>query len=435
MLDLTWPSYFISAVVLYYGLLLLIAKTARHVVAIGDETGPSFVLVVPARNEELVIEETIENLASLDYHDLRVLVMNDGSIDRTSQIAHGLASEAEGRVVVCDRHPTEAGRGKSDVLNHAARFITEALAGRDPRFPEWQQGDVVVGIVDADGRLEPDSLRVVAPYFTDLSVGSVQIGVRIGNAAAGLLTRLQDMEFVGFTYLVQVARDHLGSSGLGGNGQFTRLTALASIGPVPWTPTALTEDLELGLSLVELGWRTRFCPDTFVSQQGLTKWRPLLRQRTRWIHGHYQCWKHVPRLLLARRVAWRARLDLITYLLLVVTVVVVTFNLVVSVLSIAGVVTAENNFLAFISDDYLRSILAELFALFPLIIFLHTYQRHSGRPFAWYELPAYGIAFTAYSYVWVISTARAWARLITRRGSWVKTPRVAMAAPRARSVS
>jgi len=232
------------------------------------------------------------------------------------------------------------------------------------------------------------------------------------------------MEFVGFTYLVQVARDHLGSSGLGGNGQFTRLDALASIGPAPWARGALTEDLELGLSLVERGWRTRFCPDTFVSQQGLTSWRPLLRQRTRWIHGHYQCWKHVPRLLVAKDVPWRARLDLTTYLLLVVTVVVVTFNLVVSVLAIANVIAADNNFLSFVPGGYARAIVAEVFALFPLAMFMDTYQRHSGRPFRWYELPAYGLAFTAYSYVWVFSTARAWVRLATRRGGWVKTPRI-----------
>jgi 1,2-diacylglycerol 3-beta-glucosyltransferase len=93
------------------------------------------------------------------------------------------------------------------------------LGGRDPR-------EVVVGVVDADGRLDPRTLKAVEPYSADPAVGGVQIGVPIANASAGLLARLQDIEFVGFSAFVQTARGLLGSVGLGGNGQFNRLSAL-----------------------------------------------------------------------------------------------------------------------------------------------------------------------------------------------------------------
>jgi 1,2-diacylglycerol 3-beta-glucosyltransferase len=422
VLDLTLANYLIAGVVAYYGFLLLVAKLGPRDLPTGGAPG-HFVLIVPARNEQLVIEATLDNLAHLDSDDHWVLVLNDGSEDATGEIAHRVAAEHK-NIWVVDRTREEAGCGKSAVLNHAARLMVEALDRQDPRFSGWQVENVVMGIVDADGRLERTSLRAVEPYFERANVASVQVGVRIGNAGDGMLARMQDMEFVGFTYLVQIARDHFGSSGLGGNGQFTRLSALTSVGPAPWAPDALTEDLDLGLSLVAKGWETRFCSETFVSQQGLNRWRPLLRQRTRWIHGHYQCWRHVPKLLTARNVAWKTRLDLITYLLLVVTVVVVTYNLVVTLLGLAGVISVANNFLAFIPDGYPRAVVAEMVALFPLTIFMHTYQRHSGHAFRWYELPAAGAAFTAYSYVWVISTLRAWARIVTRRGNWTKTPRV-----------
>jgi 1,2-diacylglycerol 3-beta-glucosyltransferase len=431
LFNLTFANYFIAAVVAYYGFLLLVAKLRRRGLPAAGTADVHFVLIVPARNEELVIEKTLANLAQLDSDGHWVLVMNDGSSDATGAIAQRVAM-ARRNIWAVDRGAEEAGRGKSDVLNHAARLMREALEREDSRFEGWQVDDVVIGIVDADGRLEEASLRAVSPYFADAKVASVQVGVRIGNAGDGLLARMQDMEFVGFTYLVQIARDHFGSSGLGGNGQFTRLAALSSVGPQPWAPGALTEDLDLGLSLVEKGWQTRFCPETFVSQQGLNRWRPLLRQRTRWIHGHYQCWRHLPRLLTARNVAWRTRLDLMTYLLLVVTVVVVTYNLLLTMIGLLGLVAISNNFLSFVPDGYSRAVVAEIIALFPLVIFMHTYQRHSGRPFRWYELPAAGAAFTVYSYVWVISTLRAWTRMATRRGSWTKTPRVSARSAEAR---
>ena len=50
-------------------------------------------------------------------------------------------------------------------------------------------------------------------------------------------------EFVVFTEIFQRARQRVGSVGLGGNGQFARLTALMSLGDAPWTK-CLTEDLD-----------------------------------------------------------------------------------------------------------------------------------------------------------------------------------------------
>jgi len=101
-------------------------------------------------------------------------------------------------------------------------------------------------------------------------------------------------EFIGFSFLVQAARDRIGSVGLGGNGQFNRLSALRSLGRPPWTD-CLTEDLDIGLALVGQGWRIRFWRGAFVAQQGLRSPRLLLRQRTRWVQGNYQCMTHTSR--------------------------------------------------------------------------------------------------------------------------------------------
>ncbi|HUY29967.1 MAG TPA: glycosyltransferase [Acidimicrobiales bacterium] len=432
--DLTVPSYAIAAVVAYYAALFALGARADARPPTRGPT-PCFVLLVPARNEELVIAATIAGLTGTSYPgEWRVLVMNDASRDATGDVARA-AARADDRVRVVDRGDAEGGRGKSSVLNHGFGLVSSWVASGDPWLAGALEDDVVVGIVDADGRLDRDCLTTVAPYFADPAVGTTQVGVRIANAGRSLLARMQDMEFVAFTWLVQVARDRIGSSGLGGNGQFVRLTALRSLGGQPWAPHALTEDLDLGLRLVERGWRTRFCQHTFVDQQGLESWRPLLRQRTRWIQGHYQCWRHIPRLLAARHVARRTRADLVAYLLLVVTVVLVTFDLAAALLADTGAISVTDRFLVGVVPYGLPYRVVSLtLSVLPLAIFTIAYQRHSPHRFRWYAAPAGAALFTLYTYVWAYATVRAWARIVTGRRTWTKTPRVALdAAPGTRS--
>jgi cellulose synthase/poly-beta-1,6-N-acetylglucosamine synthase-like glycosyltransferase len=420
--DTTWSSWFVASVVAYYTALWMISLRTRDRDPVND-FHPTVVLLVPARNEELVIGGTVSALLDLDYDDYLVMVLDDGSADRTAEIVSEIAA-ADPRVLLVRRGPEIGGRGKSDVLNHGFRLVKQMVESQDPRFKGHAQEAVLIGIVDADGSLDRATLRTVAPYFADSRTGQLQIGVKIYNADVNVLTRMQDIEFVGFTSLVQVARDRIGSSGLGGNGQFTRLAALVDLGDLPWNPKSLTEDLDLGIRLVLRGWVTRFTSTVCVHQQGLTKWRPLLRQRTRWIQGHYNCWRYLPALAMSRKARLIARLDLMNYLVLAVTVVVVSFNLVFGLVGAAGGLGLHNEFLTFVPAGLGRRCVEGLFVFTPIVAFTYTYQRHSDHPLRWWEVPAFGLIFTAYSYVWLLVSIRAWTRMLIGRSGWAKTPRV-----------
>ncbi|NNN09597.1 MAG: glycosyltransferase [Acidimicrobiaceae bacterium] len=424
--DTTWASSFVSVVVLYYVALWIASMRRERNQSELDESHyqPFVVVMVPALNEEKVIGQSLNRLLEIPYDNLLILMVDDGSDDSTRTIAQEVAARTD-RLLIVERQFPEARLGKSAALNHGLAAVHELIRARDGILAGRSPSEVLIGIVDADGSLDLDTMSVITPYFADAQVGQLQIGVKIANATSNLLTRLQDMEFVGFSSFVQVARDRIGSSGLGGNGQFTRLSALDELGRAPWTPTALTEDLDLGLALVALGWQTRFTNRCFVHQQGLTRWRPLLRQRTRWIQGHYQCWKHIPQLLKSSKVRLAARLDLVVYLLLVVTVVVVTFLLLTGLSTLFGWYVFHNEFLSFLPYGGIRNAASAFLMLAPITAFLTTYQHHSDARLRFWELPAFGFVFTLYSYVWVIATARAWGRMLFRRKNWVKTPRVA----------
>lgn len=381
------------------------------------------VLVVPAHNEELVIGSTIEGLLELSGGVAPlVLVMNDGSTDRTREIARSY--EHTGSVFVVDRPADLAGRGKGTVLNHAYRVVLQLLHAGHPRFAGRTADEVIIGVIDADGVLEPHTLSVVLPYFADTSVGGVQIGVSIANAARGLLPRLQDIEFVGFSGYIQEARDGFGSVGLGGNGQFTRLSGLMCLDGDPWSD-CLTEDLDLGLRLLLDGWKIRFCRDAFVLQQGVESVRPLLRQRTRWFQGHYQCWRQLPEITRSPFMRTVTKLDLTLYLVLVVFVVVITAGALLTVAEAAGLVVTTNASLRVVPSGAIGRLAMLTLSLAPVGAFMLTYQQRSRHRLRAWELPAYTAAFILFTYSMTISQLRAWTRLAVRRDGWAKTARVA----------
>ena len=129
--------------------------------------------MMPCLNEEKVILNSLQRLMSIPGDDFGVLVIDDGSDDRTVDVRLRRPGE---RVWLLSRKPPQARQGKGEALNAAIRYLIGSgyLADRDP-------ASVIVVVVDADGRLDPQSIEQVRPYFADPSIGAVQIGVRINN--------------------------------------------------------------------------------------------------------------------------------------------------------------------------------------------------------------------------------------------------------------
>ena len=171
-----------------------------------------------------------------------------------------------------------------------------------------------------------------ATLFGDPGVGSVQIMVqminrndprpfphrgRLVNALGHTLVRLQDLEFRIPISAIQTARRFTKSVGLGGNGQFSRLSALDVVADKngdPWRG-ALLEDYELSLHLLMTGHRNEYTQDTYVDQEGLPDIRRLIRQRTRWGQGTMQCGMYLRQLWTSPYVATLGALEATYYLM------------------------------------------------------------------------------------------------------------------------
>ena len=265
--------------------------------------------VVPCLNEELVIGATVRELLR-ENPTARVIVVDDDSEDDTASAARRGAAEAGawGRLRVVTRRRPLAQQGKGEALNAAYPVMIGDAARR-----QIDPDRVIVGVMDADGRLSPGGARAALPLFDDERIGAVQLVVRIRNRSK-LICKFQDVEFWTISAISQFARSVTGTVSLGGNGQFTRLTALQSLSGAPWSHS-LTEDLDLGLRLAAAGWRSTTTADAYVDQQGVESYRRLLRQRTRWYQGHLSCITRLPELWASARLGQIGLIELTAYLL------------------------------------------------------------------------------------------------------------------------
>jgi len=85
---------------------------------------PTCTIIIPAHNEEKVIGQTLEAMLRLEYPRelLRILVINDGSSDRTRDIILEKA-ECDPRIVLYDVPEGKGGKGKSRALNLGIRQV------------------------------------------------------------------------------------------------------------------------------------------------------------------------------------------------------------------------------------------------------------------------------------------------------------------------
>ena len=367
-----------------------------------------WVFVVPALNEEVTIEDTVTQLDRTDATHKIIMVVDDASDDATPTI---LSQMAVPDLHVIRRELPNAQVGKAAALNTAWKHVHRILA--TPDYSMWSTEQVVMVIIDADGRLDHQAPHCFARHFADPETGGVQSLVRIYNRF-GWLTWAQDVEFSVFGWVYQLGRSNLGTANMGGNGQATRLAALDDVAAPagPWR-NKLTEDQDLGVRLLIHGWKGRQDVRCTVEQQGVSNLRRLYRQRTRWSQGGWQAVqliRHVDHM----NASVLARLDATMYLLTPIVQTVVAFT----VLSAIGLAIVLDE--PFFTDSTLTLLFFVALSFGPGFLGLLTRGKGVIGVVTAIVLV---IPYTVYSWLIYPVVLRAGIRAIMGRTTWDKTAR------------
>jgi 1,2-diacylglycerol 3-beta-glucosyltransferase len=271
---------------------------------------PYVTILIPAHNEALVIEKTVENILNIDYEKFNVIVIDDRSTDNTAEVLKNLENKYSDKVK-CIIRDKDAFPGKSAVLN-------EATAQSDCAVE-------VVCIFDADTKVKPDFLRAMLPFLSPEDVGAVQARKIIINKDTNFLTRCQNNEYTLDNHF-QLGRDSIrGAVELRGNGQLIKKEALLEVGG--WNNYTITDDLDLSTKLHLNGWDVRYSPASEVYEEGILDFLPLLRQRRRWVEGSIRRYlDYFFEMLTSDTISFRAGFDMIAYILEFVLPVLMFMN-------------------------------------------------------------------------------------------------------------
>jgi 1,2-diacylglycerol 3-beta-glucosyltransferase len=425
-----------SVAFITYAVIIVIPLVRDRARRPGDPSTLGWHFFVPALNEERVIGPTIDYLR-FTFPDVHLWVIDDDSDDCTGQIA-GMRARRDPMIHLVSRRSPHARTGKGDALNAAYRALSDWLP------PAADRSRTVIGVIDADGRPASNCLDVCAgpTLFGDLTVGSVQILVRmlnrndrhpfpgrspLANAFGHVLVRLQDLEFRIPISAIQLTRRFTRSVGLGGNGQFTRLSALDVVADEnrrPWRG-ALLDDYELSLHLMLTGHRNEYTQDTYVDQEGLPDLRRLVRQRTRWGQGTMQCGVYLRRLWTSRHVSTIAALEASYYLIqpwlqLVGTFVYPVPGIVFLANYAAGPAAMQN----WVLDGGWMILIFYLAAgLGPFILWGPLYLRRCEAQLGIVRAVGLGFGYSLYVLIFYVTSWRAFWRILQHRSEWFKTAR------------
>jgi biofilm PGA synthesis N-glycosyltransferase PgaC len=259
----------------------------RRPVRRAQATYPGVTVLVAAYQEEKAIASTIRSIAGNGYSGpLEVLVLNDGSTDRTAESASdaiaGLGPETGAEVRLVDFADN---RGKSAVLN----------AGLDEARNE------LIVTVDGDSRLHPGALTAIVerllsdPAHTEAVAGAILVG----NSRENIVTGAQEWDyFHGIAAVKRMQSLYQGTLVAQGAFSIYRRNALRAVGG--WQDV-VGEDIVLSWAMLDRGYRIGYAEDAIAWTNAPNTFRQFARQRQRWSRGLIEALNQHESLLFKRR--------------------------------------------------------------------------------------------------------------------------------------
>lgn len=227
-------------------------------------------IIVPCYNEQDVIVPSLKSTIAQTYPNIEILVIDDGSSDRTYELAKAFEFDDGHRSL---KVLSKVNGGKSRALNHGI---------------EKAKGNLIC-CVDADSKLDKYAIELLVQHFKDPEIAAVAGSVSVVNTDT-FLTKLQALEYIQGLNMVKNGQAFLKLVNIipGPLGMF-RKEAMKKVGY--YSHDTFAEDCDLTLSLIAEGYKIDFEPDAIAHTEAPENLLDLLKQRYRWTRGILQAIK------------------------------------------------------------------------------------------------------------------------------------------------
>jgi len=228
---------------------------------------PPISVLVPCFNEEENAEETLTHALELDYPELEVIAINDGSRDGTAAVLDRLAAV----------HPRLRVIHLAENQGKAVALRTGALLARHE----------ILVCIDGDALLDRHAARWLVRHFVEKpGVAAVTGNPRIRNRST-ILGRVQVGEFSCIVGTIKRAQRTFGRI-FTVSGVITAFRRSAVHQVDYWSTDVLTEDIDITWKLYRAGWDVLFEPRALTWILMPETLRGLWKQRLRWATGGAQ---------------------------------------------------------------------------------------------------------------------------------------------------
>jgi cellulose synthase/poly-beta-1,6-N-acetylglucosamine synthase-like glycosyltransferase/exo-beta-1,3-glucanase (GH17 family) len=233
---------------------------------------PKVSIHIPAYREPPdMLLRTIDSVAQLDYPDFECVVV----INNTPDPAFWQPIEKRCR---------ELGpRFKFVCVQNLEGFKAAAL-----RIAMVQTADdaEIIGVIDADYVVDPHWLKDLVPGFADPKVGLIQAPQDHRDGCRSSIHAAMNAEYAGFFDIGMVERNEVNAIIVHGTMCLIRRTAMDAAGG--WSSDTICEDSDLGLTILELGWRTLYTNRRYGWGLLPQDYLAFKIQRARWAGGAVQ---------------------------------------------------------------------------------------------------------------------------------------------------
>lgn len=296
---------------------------------------PMLSVIIPAYNEEKVIGRTIESLIQADYPNKEIILVDDGSKDKTLEVAQMYKRQV--KVLHKDNG------GKASALNFGLAY---------------SKGEIIV-IVDADTIVEINSLRMLAKGFQVKRVAAVAGNIKIRNKI-NILTWCQALEYLTGIQIMRRGLDYFGSIPIvpGALGAFSR-EALREVGD--YHKSTLVEDFDVTIKVLKSGLVIQGSNSAVAYTQAPEKISDFYKQRKRWYRGNLQVMSRHGDIFTNPRFGYLHKL---TFPLMVINTLIIPFTgLLVWIFAAISIIQGQWQFVLFFTTlfiilQYLLSALA-----------------------------------------------------------------------------
>jgi len=227
-------------------------------------------IIVPCYNEQAGIVSSLKSLMSQTYPNIEIIVVDDGSKDRTYELARTFEFDDGIKSL---RVLSKPNGGKSRALNYGIKRCN---------------GELVCS-VDADSKLDSYAIELLVQHFHDEQIAAVAGSVKVVNDDT-FITKLQALEYIEGLNMVKNGQAFLKLVNIipGPIGMF-RKDAMKKVGY--YAHDTFAEDCDITLNLIANGYKIDFEPDAIAYTEAPENLLDLLKQRYRWTRGILQAIK------------------------------------------------------------------------------------------------------------------------------------------------